>query len=44
MLFGFWQREIRGSAMHSRTVLDGRHLLDRERVTRARFKHIGLPG
>jgi hypothetical protein len=30
--------------MRSRIILDGRHLLDRERLTRAGFKYIGLPG
>jgi UDPglucose 6-dehydrogenase len=33
-----------GESMRSRILLDGRHLLDRERLTRAGFKYIGLPG
>jgi len=33
-----------GESMRSRIILDGRHLLDRERLTRAGFKYIGLPG
>ena len=33
-----------GETMRSRIILDGRHLLDRERLTRAGFKYIGLPG
>jgi UDPglucose 6-dehydrogenase len=33
-----------GASMRSRVVLDGRQLLDRERLERAGFKYIGLPG
>jgi UDPglucose 6-dehydrogenase len=33
-----------GASMRSRIVLDGRQLLDRERLERAGFKYIGLPG
>jgi UDPglucose 6-dehydrogenase len=33
-----------GQSMRSRIILDGRQLLDRERLTRAGFKYIGLPG
>jgi len=32
-----------GASMRSRILLDGRQLLDRERLTRAGFKYIGLP-
>jgi len=33
-----------GASMRSRIVLDGRQLLDRERMERAGFKYLGLPG
>jgi len=36
-----WERL--GRSMRTRILLDGRQLLDRERLTRAGFKYIGLP-
>ena len=33
-----------GQSMRSAIILDGRQLLDRDRLTRAGFKYIGLPG